>query len=253
MKLDLLGDLLSEMLKFLDSGFDLNLTLHDETIFSDLSAKEMFRESGGRWFLRAESVPGDPSVKAIGVDKDGLYLEMAPLDRDRAKEVLIEEMLPFVFDAKQSAFLDVHQHISLVNISQSVRPEPNLGLRCLCTVSLKEAIGSRRQAVIKLMDVLWDKGCFVPEETEEETISAPVSQRIAQRLQLGLQQRLMVEQRPLLALRTELRDAVQLGLRADVRMLLTLEKRLISMTPEEMADFVVQYVAEHGEERMKNI
>jgi hypothetical protein len=81
----------------------------------------------------------------------------------------------------------------------------------------------------------------------------PTSQQAVQRLSLGLQQKLQAEQRPLLSLKAEARAETRTELRTDLRLLFSLEHRLISMTPEEMLDFVVSYVMEHGEDRAKNV
>ncbi len=94
----------------------------------------------------------------------------------------------------------------------------------------------------------------VPQE-EQAVSAAPVTRRPKHRLELrlGLQQRLLIEQRPMLALRGDLQATVQLGLRTDVQALLVLERRLLSMSPDQAQDFVADYVTEHGEARAKNV
>lgn len=252
MELDLLGDLLVEMLRFLDSGFDKEIVLQDETTNSAVPAKEMFREIDGRWFMRPDSIPGDLSIKAIGIDQNGLYVESAPLDNDRAKDIIIDELLPVIFDPGKRVFLDVHKKQILASISEVKKVEKNLGPRCLWTVPLKEVVGVRRQSAVKLLDIFYSRGCFEAED-DNEMISAPVSQTQVQRLSLGLQQRLAQEQRPLLSLSTGLNVSGQLELRTELLMLLSLERRIMSMGPEELLDFVVDYVSEHGEDRTKNV
>jgi hypothetical protein len=217
-----------------------------------LPAKAMFQESGGRWFLRAESVPGDLSIKAIGVDKSGLYIETAPLEPGRVSGAIIEEMLPFSFDADQRIFSDVHTNAKLISFSKPVKPETGLDARSLFTILLKDVSPVRRKSAVRLMDMLYTKSCFAPEETED-IVSAPVSMQQVQRLQLGLQQKLTVEQRPWLALRNKGEGTVQNELGAELRLLFTLERRLISMKPDELLDFIVEYVNKNGEERTKNI
>jgi hypothetical protein len=252
MELDLLGDLLMETLKFLDSGFDGSLVLRDETTISDIAAKEMFAESEGRWFMRQESIPGDLSIKAIGVDADGLYLETGPLDIPKVTEVVVEEMLPFAFDASGLAFKDMHTGKELVTVSKPVQVEKELGFRSLLTVPLKDISNTRRDAIIKLLDLLYGRGCFMVEQ-EEGMISVPTSQQIVQRLQLGLQQKLMAEQRPLLSLKAAVQDVQRGELRTELQMLLSLERRILSMGPETLLDFLVEYVTKNGEARAKNI
>jgi hypothetical protein len=252
MELDLLGDLLTEALKFRDSGFDKELVLRDETTISDITAKDMFREIDGRWFMRQESIPGDLSVKAIAVDGDGLYIETAPLNDKFAKEVIVEEMLPVLFNTKECNFVDIHKQQILVSLSEPKKLEKDLGARCLWTVLLQDVSEIRRQTIIKLIDLFYSRGCFEA-EGDEELIAAPISQAMVQKLSLGLQQRLVQEQRPLLSLKNQLNVSGQLQLRTELRMLLTIERRIVSMQPEELLDFVVDYVSEHGEERTKNI
>ncbi len=253
MEMDLLGELLLQTIRFLDSGFNMDLILHDETLLADIPAKEMFTETDGRWFMRGESIPGDLALKAIAVDADGLYLETGPIDTERVREVIIEEMQPFLLDASARSLQDVHTGRTLISISETAQPEKELGARCLVTVNLKEASDVRRQIIIRLLDLLYTRGCFTSGEDEEAATALPTSQQMVQRLQLGLQQKLVAEQRPLLSLKIKMRDEMRDELRTELQAILGLQFRILAMGPEELLDFLVEYITKHGEESARNI
>ena len=72
-------------------------------------------------------------------------------------------------------------------------------------------------------------------------------------LQVSLQQRLEIEQRPILSLRQELRPQMLGEMRLELRKLLTIEQKILNMSPQELEEFVVHHAVEHGEERTKSI
>ena len=253
-ELDLLGELLFQALKFLDSGFDASLVLHDCVTHTDLPAGELFSESNGRWFMRADSVPGDLSLKSIGLDGDALYVETAPFDSKRTLELIYDKMMPLAFNHVSRTFCDVHTGATLVTVSEPVKLEPELGERCLWTMQLKGVSQIGRQVSVKMVDLLYSSDCFILEESGE-TLAFPTTQRMVQELSLNLQQRLQVEQRPMLSLKVSVQDRTEARteLRTDLRLLFTMERRLVAMTEQELLDFVLEYAAEHGEARVKNV
>lgn len=252
MVFDLLGDLLSEALKFADSGFDGELVLRDETSLTDAPAKELFSETDGRWFMRPESLPGDLCIKAIAVDGEGLYLETSPLNDANAREEIAEAMLPVLYDAEKRAFVDVHRQLTLVTISEPKVLEKGLDDRCLWTVPLRDVSTVRRLALVQLLDLLYSRSCFEVSE-QKQSVAPPTSMALVQKMSLGLQQRLTVEQRPMLSLKATLGMTAKMELRTELRMLLSLERRIVSMSPEELLDFVVDHISERGEAWTKNV
>jgi hypothetical protein len=203
--------------------------------------------------MRGESIPGDLSLKAIAVDADGLYLETSQLEPKQVQDTLVEEMLPFSFDATALSFGDMHTGKELVSVSKATQPEKELESRCLLTVNLKDVSSVRRQLIVRLLDTLYSRGCFVAEMEEGGTISMPTSQKMVQRLQLGLQQKLIAEQRPLLSLKTAMHGTTRGELRMELQILLSLEHRILTMTGDELLDFLVDYVTKNGEARAENI
>ncbi len=250
MELDLLGDLLTSALKYRESGFDGDVVLHDETTQSDLKAKDMFAKQGERYFMRQESIPGDLAIKAIAVDKNGVYLETAPLNAEEISLVIVDEMMPISF-ASDGFFKDIHTQKILISVSKPVKPEKELGMRCMITALLGDLSSRQQKMSIEVLDLLYTRGCFSVED--EETVSAPTSQRIVQRLELGLQQKLSAEQRPLFLLGAYAAAQGRTELRTDLLALLSLEHRILTMDGDELLDFIVEYVGKNGVERTKNI
>ena len=69
---DLLGGQLFEAVKFARSDFDSAAKLFDHVRNENLAASEMFYADRLRWFMVGDSLPGDVSVKALGVDRRAL-------------------------------------------------------------------------------------------------------------------------------------------------------------------------------------
>ena len=253
MELDLLGVQLQLALAFRDSGFAPDLRLEDEVTHEALPAEDMFFQVGNRWYMRPESLPGHLGVKAIGADDDALYLETAPLRIDKIQGIAVERMMPFGYDAENSAFIDLTTGRRLVFIGPAERPEVGgveLDPRCLWTFPFAALDDVRRRAVVELADAAFTADAY--ELPEEEVSVGPVTsqaavQRISLKVQLNLQQRLQAEQRPVLSLGTEMRrEQVQT---LELRQILAIDHAIRRMTNEDLVGFFAEYVAKHGEKQ----
>ena len=252
MELDLLGEQILLALRFQQSGFDLSLELQDEVENETVRAKELFFEQDSRWFMRGESIPGHLALKAIAVDSDGLYIETAPMKAEEVRKAIIDRMLPFSYQADQMAFVDTTTGKKIILLSSPTKPTDGgveLGARCLCTVLTAELDEICRHAAIRMIDTVYSVDAYEVERDEGDDIGPSASrvnaQRVSLQIQLGLQQRLQMEQRPILSLRIR-REIAQVQT-VELRQVMALNQNLRHMKAEEMLKFFARYLAEHGE------
>lgn len=264
-KIDLLGVQLDLAQQFLVSGFERDLDLYDDVTNATVKAGELFFEQDGRWFMRAASIPGHIAIKAMAVDVEGLYLETSPLNLEAVRSLIVEKMLPF--SAKEQdgslAFIDLTTNNALITIGAPTRPkdgEIELEERCLWAIPTAGMSRVRVEAAIKLADILYTAETYVVEEVAEEigpVTSRSSVKRVTIRLQFEFQQRLMMEQRPLLSLKAELETAPAFtGAQVqtiELRQIMALNFRLARMGEGELQDFFAKYVAEHGIEAALNV
>ncbi len=254
MEMDLLGAQLLLALSFQESGFDPELELQDEIGSEKVRARELFSKSDGRWFMRAESIPGHLALKAIAVDESGLYLETSPVKAGEIRDLIVDRMLPFVARLEGETCLgfdDVTTSKELVTLGPATKPEiEGLGLRCLWTVSTAKIDSVRRHAAIQMIDAVFSVDAYHVEEMEVDAAginSVGAAQRLAQTLQIGLQQKLRMEQRPVLSLSIGIKgDQIQ-AQTLELRQIMALNRRLLQMGPEELPRFFNDYIQRHGE------
>lgn len=106
--------------------------------------------------------------------------------------------------------------------------------------------------MVRILDVFYTRGCFTVEEGDEP-ISMPTSQKVLQRVELNLQHRLMMEQRPLLSVTDSSGVETRTELTFEFRQLLALNYQLLNMSEERLIEFTTEYVQKKGEERMKQV
>lgn len=242
---DILGDLLSVAIKYLDSGFQDDLVLHDGVTNTDVMAKHLFYDRDGRYFLRDESVPGDLSIKAIAIDDNGLYLETSSIKSEDVSSLLSEEMIPLQFI--DGNLVDIHKYQQIILVSKPEKPSEEFDMRCLLSVPFKKISVKQRDTAIRMLDLMFTRNCF--ESEEDEIFHEPTSQKL--RLKLGLQQKLALEQRPYLSLLGKLSAKVELS--PQLGAMLSLECKMMSMTKEELLEFILKHASQHGEERTKQL
>lgn len=261
MELDLLGEQLVLAFRFQKSGFDPELTLEDEVTNETVPAKTLFFQSERRWFMRGESIPGHLGVKAIAVDADSLYLETAPLRPAAVEEAIVERMLPLriASEGQDTVIVDTTTEQILIRIGEPTKPaemEEELGERCLWTIPTKDLSEVRRRAVIGIADLAFTIDAYdvAPLEVESSPVtSQAAAQRITLQLQVGLQMRLQMEQRPILSLRTRMSDRQVMTGRTELQQVMALNQALACMAPEQIEQFFTRYVAEHGEKKALSV
>lgn len=256
MELDLLGQQIMLALTFRDSGFNTQLDWEDIVAGAKAKSGTIFENRGNRWFMRSDSIPGHLGIKAVAVDEKGLYLETSPLNAERVKEVISELMLPIFFSPEKGIFSDMFTSKPLVIVTKPITPEEEMDKRCLWDIPLEGVSDTRKKVVVRLIDGLYTADVYEVEEAEELTASVTSRRdipKLSLLLQISLQQRLSLEQRPILSLRQAPRMEDIMTQRLEIRQILALEQRILSMSPKDLEEFVIRYVAEHGEARTKNI
>ncbi len=248
--LDLLGAQLMLALQFYESNFNTNLTLVDTVSAEEkYSCKELFNRQGKVWCLRAESIPGNLTIKSISVDKRNLYLETAPLNWDGVAQVLKDQMLPFDCNPTQRRFSDSTNGQKLITISKPTSPKyegTSLAPRCLWTIPLIGQDAIRRKMMIKLADVIYTADAYSYQGIGGEKIAVEGSGkggRLELQVLLELQMQLQAEQRAILSLRGALRGE----LRLELQQILGLYYSIVRMNEDELLKFIVDHTEKHGE------
>lgn len=261
-ELDLLGGQLVLALQFMEAGFDTSKVLQDGVRSAELPAGDIFEKRGPRWFMRNDSLPGDLTVKAIGVDDGGVYLETALPDTEEVAEVIVKQMLPLAYRGGQIVDTTTDRVLATVTYgprrgdkrARSDKEFDRLAPRCLWTIPRTDD-PIRKTAAIRLADAIYSAGAFELEGLEDEAVSAgPVTsvamvQRMSMEMGLHLQQRLAIEQRPLLALEM----APRLEQRLEIRQLLALEHRILHMRPDQILEYVAKDASPEGLRRALHV
>ncbi|MFA5888956.1 MAG: hypothetical protein WCW47_03395 [Candidatus Paceibacterota bacterium] len=258
MELDILGAQIMLALQFRESGFDVNLPMRDDVDAHSGVAQDVFSKGeGDQWFMTSESIPGHLGIKAIVVEKDRFFLETSPFKLDEVRQAIVERMLPFELRELEDGlgFIDLTTGKKLISVGKPVKPEfEGLGLRCLWTIELDRLDAVRTKAVVEMADIVFSIDAYDVEEDDEVVStkavhSVAVAQRISQQLQLGLQQRLQMEQRPVLSRRMVGTTSPIPEMRLELSQIMALNRRLLHMKPEELPQFFTEYIAKHGEKR----
>lgn len=241
-RLDLLAMQLMQALQFISSGFNKEMFFTDHVMLETLSSDEMFYKDGRYWFMRNDSLPGDPVLKAIAFDKDNIYLETSDIDTKLAAEIIEDWKLDCKINSESRSVFSA-DGVKVLEYGAPVTPkvegEP-IEPRIKITIPLQ---GTNLQGV-KLADALWSGGAFVSaEEAEIETETGP--QKIELKLNLNLRLQLKLEQRPMLLLNT----GVGVVQRGDLQLkgILAMQTRLLKMSDEELEGAVLEMSATHGE------
>ncbi len=72
--LDLLGSQLTLALRFWESDFNRNLLLIDTVAANqNILAKDLFIKRGRIWHMRPDSIPGNLTIKSIGINQYNIY------------------------------------------------------------------------------------------------------------------------------------------------------------------------------------
>lgn len=258
--LDLLGQQLVMALQFAESGFNTDLALEDSVTDAPVRAGEAFqKKERNRWFMRWDSLPGHVGIKAIAVDRDAIYLETAPFDTERIRELIAERMLPVSYDEKRRCFVDTSTGKPLITVTiadakvrQATRNR-ELAPRCMWTLPL-DVDPIRKRTMIALADLVYTDDAYRVEDVETQVPDAPVhsfagAQRMTMQLQMELRQTLELEQRPLLSLTTEQR----LEQRLEIQQVLALEQRIGHMSFEELLEYANSDPSPEGQHRVLKV
>ncbi|MBP6942798.1 MAG: hypothetical protein KBB55_02020 [Candidatus Buchananbacteria bacterium] len=246
---DLIGRILVNVFKFLDSNFDQTLAVHDVITHDDMTAEKMFFRTDDRWYLRPESLPGYPEICAIGIDKQALYLEAAPFSRQDFDNLVLEKSLSYRYDEAVKAIIDsTGMQVLTVSEPEKVKVEENdLPARCLCVLQLQNLTNGKRLDAIQLLDQMFAEGVFVIDDAEE-VVSASSAGGIGVRLEMGmyLMQVLQMIQRPILSLQQR-QAMVVVGAQVQIQQMLAFQNMILRLGPEARLAHVEKLLAEKGE------
>jgi len=242
---DLLGKQLLVALRFAEQGFPEDEVFECAVTQSSAPAGELFKKSGKRYFMRADSLPGHVAVKALGVSATHLFLETTRLDLERAKEVCEEESLPVVFTT-QRVEKDGRQLVEF-KYPTSQQTKKGMGNRCLWSMKWSGLPAAERKLLLRAADAVYSHDAY---ESYEEGVSLPQevvtsvqgAQKMELRLNLELQQRLVQEQRPELSLEMELRPEIMLAM----------VQRIKRMTSEEVVAEAMKDPSPAGQRKFVN-
>lgn len=257
---DLLGEQLVAARALRESGFDPALTVRDAITDANVPAGEMFDQIGIRWFMRGDSLPGHVAIKAIAVDRDGIYLETAPPDEEKVRAIIEVNMFALAYNHTKGLVIDTSTGKPLVVITTHIQKPTGamkeLAPRVMWTIP-GSASAVRTEAVIRFADAIFSGDAFnLDEDSSEpapETATLHQAQELTLKLQLGLEQRLSIEQRPLLSLSTEVRGEQRQELQLQIRQMLSIEQRFLRMTHEELLAHAAKDTSPEGQRRMQKI
>lgn len=265
---DDIGTILKNAIAFRRSSFEASLTFEDPIAAGEqVAAHTMFTNTGGRWFLRYESLPGIVAMKAIGVDVDGLYLETSPIPKDDLTAIIREHRLPLRISPDGGQITTSSARQLVVRIER-LTTEIDKGLseaRELWTIPLSGLQDVHVEHVVRLADLVYTKNSYETSEPDEAV--GEVGEHPTMRMQLGFQQQLQLSQRPLLAqrqeqeqkleqkqeLRREQTQEMQLGQRLEIQQILSLQYQILRMSEEELLAFAMKDPTPAGQKRTLNV
>lgn len=258
---DLLGDQLMLALRFAESGFKLDLKVMDEVAArEEVATGEVFREITGRYFMRPESIPGNLAIKAIAIDKERLLLETAPLDVAKTRAMMVEEMMPLAFSDNGEGIIDITTTQPIIRFTKEMPDvlKKDMAPRCLWSINWPGLNAARRKAVVTFADRVYSQETFLDDPSQDaaetsHTMQGPVSQSL--QLNLGLQNRLDMEQRPILALATVQMATLEATTRLELQIqpLLALQNLILRMSAEELAAFAAKDLSPEGQRKTHRI
>ena len=242
-ELDLFGEILTNCVEFARQDFSVGLVLHDGVQDEHLQAGRMFQpdEESRRWAMSQDSLPGDLAIKAVAVNKQRILLEIAPVDLERAREVLLDRGVPASIHPAQicNAFgtpvaRRMSEHIG--NAAQGISPRQLWAIPWtrpqLCAIA------------IQVFDAIYTASACSIEGMEDAEGGGSVATQQSMQMRMSIQLQLQQEQRPVLLLegRTDLLT-VQ---RQELRGIMGLQHRVLRMTPDELETWAANEAAKPG-------
>lgn len=255
---DLLGEAVYAALNFALSGFNPELTFESSVVNRRVRCGDAFAQQNGRWFMTTDYLPGDVNIKAVGVDAEFIFVETSPLDVGEVTAVIRKHMLPVTWDRRRRMILDssTRRMIGRIEDQNDLKVElpKELSGRCLWTIPWAKLEESRRREAIRLIDLVYTAGAYdQPTDDEAEEAAAPTAQTQRLRLELGLQQRLQLEQRPMLALTQQMRIAGIQTTRMELTQILGLQQSILRMGPAQLETFANRDLTPEGQARTLQI
>lgn len=244
-ELDLLGDQLLNALKFARSGFSPELLLTDHVEQESVRASVMFEcQRRGCWFMRQASLPGDLAVKAIGIDGRALQLETALLDPSGVERALREHVVALTYDARTCTFRTVSGSRPVATVTTGKVPR-GVSPRCLWTILWRSLAPESLQLAIRAADAVYRQSAYA-DDGEALTTQGAAREigKIDIELRLDIVQMLAHEQRPILSL------GMLPTLAMELRPIQALERRLLTMSPEELAEYAMSDLSAAGQRRI---
>lgn len=258
---DVLGSQILLAYQFFKSSFKGEEIVIDTIEDQQVELRSVFTEKDGRWFMKNESVPGDISIKAIALDKDNLYVETSLLDLNAVRQVIADEMLPFKHSVAKHGFIDTSSQKKLISVASANAKQTlmlnGMDQRCLWTIPWHKD-EKRILACIYLADCIFSANAF--RENPGVSINTNVRrpgdvQKLEMKLNLELQQKMLIEQRPVLSLnisqKTEMQARTELQLQ--VLPMLALEARIGKMTEAEVIEYFTKDLTADGQKRATSV
>lgn len=238
--LDLFGQQLLVVLRFIQSNFDLAGSFDDVvTAEKAVSAKELFINEGKQWILRPDSLPGDLALKAVAFSRRTLFLELAPLDLGEVQKMIAEEMLPISLDEMYVRNATTRKILARVGSTEHPKHEDiELAPRCLWSIRISSLNEAEKHAIVDFLDRIYSAGVFSREGIEDEeeelvSVSDHRKPKIELRLSLRLQLRLAMEQRAMLS-RVQRPEG-----RLELQQIFALQNTILHMDEEQLVEFIV--------------
>lgn len=238
--MDYLALLLMEVAKFVGTNFDRKQIFTDHVMLENLAGGDMFYFTKGRWFVRNDSLPGDPVLKAIAFDKKTIFLETSPFNITKLAETLGSMEKEYLFIPASKTIADSHGR-TLLKYTQSTTPEIDghtLDKRMTITIPLEQT----QFEGILLIDRLWSVNSFLsPDEDDIQTVTQV--QKMELKLRMDLRLMLHLEQRPYLLLDQKLDNRQEMQLQG----ILSLQHSLLSLSSADLEQKIVELVTHRGE------
>lgn len=245
--MDLLASQLVQVLQFISSNFKTDMVFTDHILSEVAVGHDLFYQNGNLWFMRNESIPGETSLKAIGFDKTAVYLETGEIDFDQAQRIIDSDNLDCVIDETRRQFVNGNGRVLLEYSKPEVLKfeEEELEPR----IQIKIPLADMRLKGITLVDKLWSFNAFKTAADEDQAGPQTYgTRRLELRLNLSLQNRLALEQRPMLLLNQKIKIETRLELKG----IFSLQHRLFSMTGKELEEYVTELAAKEGIKRVQS-
>jgi hypothetical protein len=241
MEFGLLGQQLLLALRFAEHGFDRDELFECRVTQNMIPGKELFRANGKRFFMAPDSLPGHLAIKAIALNAHDILLETSKIDAAEANEHLQTEGLPVVLK-QDGAWKDGKPFIRFKFASGRGKHGAD---RCLWVIPWSKSRAADRQLMLYVADLVYNADAYQTEGVDlptEPVTSVQGVQKMELRLNLELQQRLDVEQRPDLSLEMELRPEVMLAM----------VQRIKKMTPDELLAEAMKDPSPAGQRKFLN-